>query len=99
MALHKDLYKAITFFILRINDIVKVSTVLNPVLFADYTSLFHAHTDFDTLIEETNEELQKITTWFHTNKLSLKKIIFHNTSWWAYSLTRVDLDSHKRSEG
>ena len=85
-------------FILYINDIVKVSTVLNPVLFqfnsvyfqhtstfhtvttctfcagkgAD-RSLFHAHTDFDTLIEEINEELQKITTWFHTNKLSLNK--------------------------
>ena len=41
------------------------------VLFADDTSLFHAHTDFDTLIKEINEELQKITTWFHTNKLSL----------------------------
>ena len=41
------------------------------ILFADDTSLFHAHTDFDTLIEEINEELQKITTWFHTNKLSL----------------------------
>ena len=58
-------------FILYINYIVKVSTVLNPVLFADDTSLFHAHTDFDILIEEINEELQKITTWFHTNKLSL----------------------------
>ena len=58
-------------FILYINDIVKVSTVLNPVLFAYDTSLFHAHTDFDTLIEEINEELQKITTWFHTNTLSL----------------------------
>ena len=58
-------------FILYINDIVKVSTVLNPVLFADDTSLFHAHTDFDTLIKEINEELQKVTTWFHTNKLSL----------------------------
>ena len=61
-------------FILYINDIVKVSTVLNPVLLADDTSLFHAHTDFDTLIKEINEELQKITTWFHTNKLSLKHL-------------------------
>ena len=58
-------------FILYINDIVNVSTVLNTVLSADDTSLFHAHTDFDTLIKEINEELQKITTWFHTNKLSL----------------------------
>ena len=67
-------------FILYINDIVKVSNVLNPVLFADDTSLFRAHTYFDTPIEEINEESQKITTWFHTNKLSLniKKIKFHN---------------------
>ena len=62
-------------FILYINGIVKVSTVLNPVLFADDASLFHAHTDFDTQIEEINEKLQKITTWFHTNKLSLNNII------------------------
>ena len=40
-----------TTFILYINDIVKVSTVLNPVLFADDTSLIHAHTYFETLIE------------------------------------------------
>ena len=46
-------------FILYINDIVKISTVLNPVLFADDICLFHAHTYFDTLIEEINEELQK----------------------------------------
>ena len=46
-------------FILYLNDIVKVSTVLNPVLFADDTSLFHANADFDTLIKEINEELQK----------------------------------------
>ena len=58
-------------FILYINDIVKVSTVLKRVLFADDTSLFHAHTDFDALIKEINEELKKVTTWFHTNKLSL----------------------------
>ena len=61
------------FILYNINDIVKLSSVLNPVLFADDTSLFHAHTDFDTLIKEINEELQKITTWFHTNKLSLNK--------------------------
>ena len=58
-------------FILYINDIVKVSPVLNPVLLADDTSLFHAHTDFDTLIEEINDESPKITNWFQTNKLSL----------------------------
>ena len=68
-------------FILYINDIVKVSTVLHPVLFADATSLLHAHTDFDTLIEEINDELQKNNylvpcqyTFF-----KYKKIKFNNT--------------------
>ena len=58
-------------FILYINDIENVSDILNPILFADDTSLFHAHTCFNTLIEEVNIEIQKISTWFHTNKLSL----------------------------
>ena len=62
-----------TFYIIYINDIVKVSTVLIPVLFTDDTSPFHAHTDFYTLIEEINEELQQITTWFHTSKPSLNQ--------------------------
>ena len=67
------MWRSTRIYPITINDIVNVSTLLNPVLFADDTSLFHAHTDFDTLIEEINEELQKITTWFHTNKLSLNK--------------------------
>ena len=60
---------------------VKVSTVLNPVQFADDTSLFHAHTDFDTLIEEINEELQQKNNNLvpHQQTFSkLKKIKFHN---------------------
>ena len=58
-------------FILYINDIENVSDILNPILFADDTSLFHAHMCFNTLIEEVNIEIQKISTRFHTNKLSL----------------------------
>ena len=61
-------------FILYINDIENVSDILNPILFADDTSLFHAHTCFKTLIEEVNIEIQKISTWFHTNELSLNTI-------------------------
>ena len=58
-------------FIIYINDIVNVSNILKPMLFADDTSLFHAHTHFHTLIEEVNIELQKIAIWFNTNKLTL----------------------------
>ena len=46
-------------FIIYTNDIVKVSTILNPVLFANDTSLFHAQINFDILIEWIIEELQK----------------------------------------
>ena len=60
-------------FILYINDIENVSDILSPILFADDTSLVHAHTCFDTLIEEVNIEIQKISTWFYTNKLNTKK--------------------------
>ena len=59
------------FFILYINDIENVSDILNHILFADDTSLFHAHTCFNTLTEEVNIEIQKTSTWFHTNKLSI----------------------------
>ena len=57
-----------------------VYMVLKPVLFADDAGLFHAHTDFDTLSYVVNEELQNITTWCLTNKLSLnrKKIKCNN---------------------
>ena len=48
-------------FILYINDIQNVSDIRNPILFADDTSLFHARTCFNTLIEEVNIEIQKIS--------------------------------------
>ena len=54
-----------------INDIVNVSNILKPILFADDTSLFHAHTNVHTLIEEVNIELPKNAIWFNTNKLTL----------------------------
>ena len=46
-------------------------SILKPILFADDTSLFHAHTNFHTLIEEVKMELQKNAIWFNTNKLTL----------------------------
>ena len=47
-------------FIIYINDFVNVSSILKPILLSDDTSLFHAHTNFHTLIEEVNIELQKL---------------------------------------
>ena len=44
-------------FILYINDIANVSNIFKINLFADDTSLFHTHDNFEILIKETNEEL------------------------------------------
>ena len=43
-------------FILYINDIANVSNIFKINLFADDTSLFHTHNNFESLIKETNQE-------------------------------------------
>ena len=58
-------------FILYINDISSVSNIFKINLFADDTSLFHTHGNFEYLIKETNQELTRISTWLTTNKLVL----------------------------
>ena len=42
-------------FILYINDIANVSNIFKINLFADDTSLFHTHDNFESLIKETNQ--------------------------------------------
>ena len=59
-------------FILYINDIENVSDILYPILFADDTSLCHAHTCFNTLIEEINIEIQKNLDMFPYQQTFLK---------------------------
>ena len=58
-------------FILYINDIANVSNIFKINLFADDTSLFHTHDNFESLLRETNQELIRISTWLATNKLVL----------------------------
>ena len=48
-----------------------VSKVLELILFADDTNIFYSHTDASYLMEVVNLELEKITCWFYTNKLSI----------------------------
>ena len=54
-----------------INDLCSVSKVLELILFADDTNIFYSHTDASYLMEVVNLELEKITCWFYTNKLSI----------------------------
>jgi len=69
-------------FILYVNDIVRVSSIMKCILFADDTNLLLNDTNLNNLIKNANIEIQKISDWLKINKLSLniKKthfILFH----------------------
>ena len=54
-------------------------------MFADDTNLFLSNKDIDKLFSDMNNELNKITVWFKSNKLSLnvnetKWTLFHSSS-------------------
>ena len=58
-------------FLLYINDIANVSTVLFSILFADDTNSLASGKNLDQLVHTVNNELEKIVTWLAANKLSL----------------------------
>ena len=58
------------FFILYVNDLNNAS-LLDAILFADDTNLFISHNDPVYLINTLNGELNKLSTWFAANRLSL----------------------------
>ena len=58
-------------FISYINDIANVSNIFKINPFADDTSLFRTHDNFESLITDTNQKLIRISTWLATNKLVL----------------------------
>jgi hypothetical protein len=60
-----------TLFLLYINDICNSSAVLNMILFADDTNMFHNGSDLSELCNIVTLELNKLNTWFQVNKLSL----------------------------
>ena len=58
-------------FLIYINDLVNVSSILLAILFADDTNLILTHENFGSLIKEPNTGIAKTSDWFQTNKLSL----------------------------
>ena len=58
-------------FLLYINDIVKSSSMLKFILFADDTSVIHSGSDLVSLTRTVNTELDLVSTWLMANKLSL----------------------------
>ena len=58
-------------FILYVNDLPSVSSILSTVMFADDTSMFLAHDDLKHLEYIVNIELAKVVEWLNVNKLSI----------------------------
>ena len=59
------------FFLLYVNDIVHVSRIIELILFADDTNIFLSHKDPIHLTNILNIEIEKLSNWFKSNKLSL----------------------------
>lgn len=62
-------------FLICVNDLKSSSTLLDQVMFTDYTNLFCTHTDINQLFTFVNNELKKMTEWLIANKffLTVKK--------------------------
>lgn len=61
-------------FLLYINDIVNVSKLLFPLIFADDTNVFLKGKDPEALINIMNVEIKKLCVWLDTNKLTLNVV-------------------------
>ena len=58
-------------FLVFINDIVNVIPELKVKLFADDTNIFLFNKSLNLLFSEANKALDKLSTWFSVNKLSI----------------------------
>ena len=58
-------------FILYVNDMCNVSSVVKSILFDDDTNLFLVGDDLMEVCETMSFELHKLSRWFQANKLSL----------------------------
>ena len=58
-------------FLLYINDLKNVSSVLDPIIFADDTNFSHTDSNIEKLFSKANEELASTYKWFLSKNLSL----------------------------
>ena len=58
-------------FLICVNDIANVSSVLFTILFADDTNVFITGKNIPNLITVMNNELSKLSEWMNVNKVSL----------------------------
>jgi hypothetical protein len=87
-------------FIIYINDIINVSSLVNMILFADDTNIFISGNHIDDIVDTMNNELNKLSKWFKLNKLSLnvKKnnfIIFRSKNKKLKQIPEIKIDNTK----
>ena len=58
-------------FLIFVNDLFKASISLIEVMFADDTNFILSHKNIDTILVSINVELNNVSTWLKSNKLSL----------------------------
>ena len=58
-------------FLIYINDLPNISSIMFFILFADDTNIFYSHDSLDTLFQIVNTELTRVAEWFCANKLTL----------------------------
>src|SRR5262249_36175919 len=64
-------------FLVYVNDIVKVSDLLQFILFADDTNIVYSNRSIRQLMHIVNLELEKVADWFRANMLSLNVLKIH----------------------
>ena len=80
-------------FLLYVNDIVNVSTLLLLLLYADDTNAFLSGKDIDKMIETMNVELSKLVIWLQVNKLKLN---VKKTHFMIFSSGRRKIEFNKK---
>ena len=78
----RNLYLGPLLFLIYINDLPNISTILNFYLFADDTNIYYESSSLDKLESTINRELNKLYLWLNVNRLSLNIdktnfIVFH----------------------
>ena len=58
-------------FIRYINDMCKVSPMMKFIIFVDDTNFFYTGDNIAEICKTVSTELNKLSTWFNANKLSL----------------------------
>ena len=70
-------------FLIYINDLPNVSSMLSFFLFADDTNIYLEAGDLNSLTQTINKELSKVKSWLDCNKLALNIdktnfVLFHS---------------------